>query len=91
MTAPHRTKPSLAFEAAGLAYAEAVAALHDEQERIDREHMARTGSVGYGRATDDAIVRQEPLRERVFEAERAMKQAAFTLWKAEEKRRKGKP
>ena len=86
VSAPKRTKPSLALEAAALAYAAAVASLGAEREAIIAEHVSRTGSAAGALATAEAQARLGPLRLAREVANGAMGRAAVALWKAERRR-----
>jgi hypothetical protein len=87
--APKRPAPSLALEAAALAYAGAVAALKAEGAAVVADHKARTGSDFGSYVTPEASARMEPLVQARNAAEAALGRAAVALWKAERRRSGG--
>lgn len=81
------TKPSLALEAAALAYAAALCSLASVRSAI-LDAPRKPGAPRINRLeTPRARARLEPLMVAVEQAERAMGRAAVALWKATERRR----
>ncbi len=89
LTRRGRTKPSLALEAAALAYAGAWAALEAERAAVSADHAAATGSRTSAFTTQAYFDRCHGLEEAWRAAERAMGRAAVALWKAERRRSGG--
>jgi hypothetical protein len=89
LTRRGRTKPSLALEAAALAYAGAVASRRNEEASLIAAHRARTG---HRRGALDTLEAEERLGSHDAAVERArgaMGRAAVALWKAERRRSGG--
>jgi len=84
--AARRTKPSLAVEAAALAYAAAWAALEAERAAVRADHVKATGSSSGAFTTQAYFDRCHHLEKQWHAAERAMGRAAVALWKAERRR-----
>lgn len=88
---PKRSAPSLALEAAALAYAGAVEARRNEEASLVAAHRARTG---HRRGALDTLEAEERLGSCdavVTRAHDAMGRAAVALWKAEQRRGARKP
>lgn len=84
-----RTKPSLAIEAAALAYAEAHHALDAEAAAVVADHVKRTGSIMGAMTTLESMERLDPLKEAHETARQVLCRAARALREAERRRRKG--
>ena len=84
--APNRSAPSLALEAAALAYARALDAYRAEGAAVTADHLAATGSPYGSHTTPEADRRLRPLREALAVADGRMGRAAVALWKAERRR-----
>lgn len=81
-----RSAPSLALEAAALAYAEALASRRNEEASLIAAHRARTG---HRRGALDTLEAEERLGlcdAVVMRASAALGRAAVALWKAERRR-----
>ena len=78
---PKRTAPSLALEAAALAYAAAHHALDAGAAAIAADHIKRTGSIMGAMTTREAMARLDPLKEAHETAQRALCRAARALAK----------